>query len=63
MNPEEMEKAMIKNMLKRTGKDLKGWIKIIHAKGLHDKSNIIQFLKTEHLIGHVYAHLIAAKCL
>ena len=61
MKPEEMEKAMIKNMLEKTGKPIDGWIKIVHAKSFNKNSEIVNFLKSEYSVGHFYAHLIAKK--
>ena len=61
MQPEEMEKAMMKNMLEKTGKPIDSWIKIVHAKNFNKNSEIISFLKNEYAVGHFYAHLIAKK--
>ena len=61
MKPEEMEKAMMKNILEKTGKPIDNWIKIVHAKNFNKNSEIVSFLKNECSIGHFYAHLIAKK--
>tara|TARA_Y100000588_G_C13959354_1_gene798026 strand:+ start:374 stop:568 length:195 start_codon:yes stop_codon:yes gene_type:complete len=61
MRPEEMEKIMLTNILKKTGKNLDEWIKIVHNNHFKKNSEIVNFLKTEHSVGHFYAHLIAKK--
>ena len=61
MNPEEMEKAMLNNMIDKTGKSLKEWIYIVHKKGFTANKDIVKFLKEEYSVGHFYAHLIARK--
>jgi hypothetical protein len=61
MNPKEMEKAMMKNMLQKTGKPIHKWVNIIHNENYDTKAEIINFLKTEYDIGHFYAHLITKK--
>ena len=61
MKPEEMEKAMMKNMLEKTGKPIDVWIKIVHAKRFNKNSELVHFLKSEYSVGHFYAHLIAKK--
>ena len=61
MKPLEMERAMIKNMVKKTGKPIDDWIKIVHNTNFNKNSEIINFLKNECLVGHFYAHLIARK--
>ena len=49
MDPLSMEKAMLKNMIEKTGKPILEWI------------DIVIFLKEGYLLGHFYAHLIARK--
>ena len=61
MNPLSMEKAMLKNMVKKTGKPIKKWIDIINEEKFIKNKDIIKFLKEEHSVGHFYAHLIAKK--
>ena len=61
MNPQEMEKAMMKNVLQKTGKGLADWVKIVTTANLENKAKIVNFLKTKYSIGHFYAHLIAKK--
>ena len=60
MDPKSMEKAMLKNMVKKTGKPIEEWISIINKKNVKNK-DIVKFLKKEYSVGHFYAHLIAKK--
>ena len=61
MQPEEMEKKMMKNMLKKTGKSIDGWAKILSVKKFNKKSEAVSFLKSKYSVGHFYAHLITKK--
>ena len=58
MDPKSMEKAMLKNMIKKTGKSINEWISIVSEQNFVDNKDIVQFLKEEHSVGHFYAHLI-----
>tara|TARA_B100000686_G_C15828208_1_gene496781 strand:+ start:254 stop:439 length:186 start_codon:yes stop_codon:yes gene_type:complete len=57
MDPKSMEKAMLKNIVLKTGKSLEEWINIANKQKKTDKDTI-NFLKKEHSVGHFYAHLI-----
>ena len=61
MDPLSMEKAMLKNMIKKTGKPLNEWIGIVKKQNFTEKKDIVNFLKKEHSVGHFYAHLISKK--
>ena len=61
MNPESMEKAMLKNMLEKTGKTIEGWVDIVNEQNFVENKDIVRFLKEEHAVGHFYAHLILKK--
>tara|TARA_B100000029_G_scaffold509429_1_gene598584 strand:+ start:862 stop:1053 length:192 start_codon:yes stop_codon:yes gene_type:complete len=61
MDKFEMEDAMIKNIVEKTGKTLKEWIKIIKEKNLEKNKDVVNFLKKEYSVGHFYAHLIVKK--
>ena len=61
MKPNEMEEAMMKNMVKKTGKNINDWIKIIRAEKFNANSEIVNCLKKKYHVGHFYAHLIANK--
>ena len=61
MDPESMEKAMLKNMIEKTGKSIKDWITILNRENFVENKEIVKFLKEDHSVGHFYAHLIAKK--
>ena len=61
MNPLSMEKAMIKNMIERTGRPIDDWLEIVSSKELNKYSEIVNFLKSNYSITHGYANLIARK--
>jgi len=61
MDPESMEKAMLKNMIEKTGKPIEKWISIVNKQNFDENKDIVNFLKEEHSVGHFYAHLIAKK--
>ena len=61
MDPKSMEKAMLKNMIEKTGKPIKQWISIVNEYNFVENKDIVKFLKEEYSIGHFYAHLIAKK--
>ena len=56
-----MEKAMLKNMIEKTGKPIEKWISIVNKQNFDENKDIVNFLKEEHSVGHFYAHLIAKK--
>ena len=56
-----MEKAMIKNMVEKTGKPIDEWLEIVINKGFNKHSEIVSFLKSEYSMTHGYANLIARK--
>jgi len=58
MDPKSMEKAMLKNMLKKTGKTIEEWVGIVNEQNFADNKDIVKFLKEDHSVGHFYAHLI-----
>ena len=61
MDPLSMEKAMLKNMLEKTGKPIKEWISLVNEQNFIENKDIVSFLKEEHSVGHFYAHLIVKK--
>ena len=58
MDPKSMEKAMLKNMIEKTGKSIDEWISVVNEQNFVDKNDLVKFLKEEHSVGHFYAHLI-----
>ena len=61
MDPKSMEKAMLKNIIEKTGKPIEKWISIVNKQNFDENKDIVNFLKEEHSVGHFYAHLIAKK--
>ena len=61
MDPLSMEKAMLENMVDKTGKSIEEWIDIVNKQKFVENKDIVKFLKEEYSIGHFYAHLIAKK--
>ena len=61
MDPLSMEKAMIKNMIEKTGKPIEKWIKIIKEKDFLKHGEIVKFLKEQYSLTHGYANLFAQK--
>ena len=53
-----MEKAMLKNMLSKTGRPLSEWIEILKKQTILEKKELTNFLKNKHSVGHFYAQLI-----
>ena len=58
-----MEKAMLKNMVNKTGKNIEDWIVIVKAKNLSNYGEIVKYLKSEYSLTHGYANLISRKIL
>ena len=61
MDPLLMEKAMIKNMIEKTGKSIEEWIKIVKKKDILKHREIVKFLKEQNSLTNGYANLIAQK--
>ena len=61
MDPLSMEKAMLKNMIKKTGKPIEEWISMVNEQKFVENKDIVKFLKEGYSVGHFYAHLIAKK--
>ncbi len=61
MDPLSMEKAMLKNMIEKTGKPIGEWISMVNEQKFVENKDIVKFLKKKHSLGHFYAHLIAKK--
>ena len=61
MDPLSMEKAMLKNMIYKTGKSIDDWIIIVQEKDFIKHGEKVKFLKEEHALTHGYANLIAHK--
>ena len=58
MKPEEMEKAIIRNLQEKTGKSLEEWFAVLKASSLSQKVELKQELKKVHGVGHFQAQTI-----
>ena len=63
MDPLSMEKAMLRNMLEKTGKNTEDWIALIEVKKISKHGEIVNYLKSDYSLTHGYANLIARKSL
>ncbi len=61
MDSLSMEKAMIKNMINRTGKSIDDWVIIAKQQKDMKHNQLVNFLKKEYSITHGYANLIVRK--
>ena len=61
MDSVSMEKAMIKNMINRTGKYIDDWVIIAKQQKDMKHNQLVNFLKKEYSITHGYANLIVRK--
>ena len=61
MDPLSMERAMVSNMIERTGKSMEQWIEIVKDNDFSKHGEIVKFLKQEHSLTHGYANLIARR--
>jgi len=58
-----MEKAMLRNMMEKTGKKIEDWLVIINSNNFLKHGEIVKYLKLEYSLIHGYANLIARKYL
>ena len=63
MDPLSMEKAMLKNMLEKTGKNFDDWIVLVKFENFSKHGEIVKNLKSGYSFTHGYANLIARKSL
>ena len=61
MDPLSMEKAMIKNMVDKTGRPIDDWLMIVSKQKFNKHNEIVHFLKKDYSMTHGYANLIARK--
>ena len=61
MDPLLMEKAMLKNMVEKTGRPINEWIQIVKEKELEKHSEKVKYLKEQYLLTHGCANLISQK--
>ncbi len=58
MTPEEMEKAIIRNLADKTGRSLEEWLAVLKDSGLSGKRDLKDHLKGDHDVGHFQAQTI-----
>ena len=61
MDPLLMEKAMLNNMVDKTGRPIYEWIQIVKDKELEKHSEKVRYLKEHYSLTHGYANLIVHK--
>lgn len=54
----QAELNQVKNLEEKTGKKMEEWIAIANSSNLEKHAEILNYLKTEHGIGHGYANLV-----
>ena len=59
MKPEEMEKAIIKNLADKTGKSLEEWYAILKKEGIVEKREMKYLLKKKYGVGHFQTQTLA----
>ena len=58
LSPKEMENAIIKNLLEKTGRTIEEWQSVLEKKNLTDKQEMNVWLKERHKVGHFQAQTI-----
>ena len=58
LSPKEMENAIIKNLLEKTGRTIGEWQSVLEKENLTDKQEMNVWLKERHKIGHFQAQTI-----
>ena len=61
MDSLSMEKAMIRNMVGKTGKNLEDWIRLVKISNISKHGEIVQYLKADYSLTRGYANLLARK--
>ena len=62
-SPEQIKQSYYTNIEAKTGVSIPDWIVRIHESGLGRHSEIVNWLKTEHGLGHGHATLLAHDAL
>ena len=61
MDSLSMEKAMMNNMVDKTGRPIDDWLMIVSKQKFNKHNEIVHFLKKDYSMTHGYANLIARK--
>jgi Domain of unknown function (DUF4287)/Domain of unknown function (DUF5655) len=62
-SPEDGLATLIRNLEEKTGKSIDAWAAIARASGKTKHKEIVDFIKSEHGLGHGYANQIAFRAL
>lgn len=62
-SPKEMIEAIRRNLPAKTGRTFDQWVALAKKKGLKDRKRLTEWLKSEHKLGTVTAHFIAADAM
>ena len=58
MKPKEMEKAIIQNLVKKTGRSLEEWLAVLDDTELTEKNELKDYLKKVENVGYFQAQAI-----
>ncbi len=58
MKPEEMEKAIIRNLKDKTGRNMEEWFEVLKESSLTEKRDMKKHLKENYGVGHFQAQTI-----
>ncbi len=63
LGPKQMQESIIRNLKKKTGKDLSEWLTVIQHSNLSEKKEIMAALKNDHGLGHFQAKIVSEQAL
>ena len=58
MKPEEMEKAIVRNLSEKTGRSIEEWFEVLNDTELSEKRELVEYLKKIYSVGHFQAQTI-----
>jgi len=58
MKPEEMEKAIVRNLSEKTGRSIEKWFEVLNDTELSEKQEFREYLKKVHSVGYFQAQTI-----
>ena len=58
MKPEEMKKAIIRNLKDKTGRNMEEWFEVLKESSLTEKRDMKKHLKENYGVGHFQAQTI-----
>lgn len=60
-SPREMRAAILRNLQQNTGRSLDEWKAIIQTRDIHDRREVVSWLKRDHGLGQVTASYLAGQ--